>query len=80
MSSEDLAARIATFHDRTLVPIPARLVLLIPSLNACRRVETPVTRVPKAPFFAVFLLDRLHAATGIVPTLSALAVSARDLE
>lgn len=34
--------------------------------------------MPKAPLFAVLLLDLLYAATGIALTLSALAVSARD--
>lgn len=52
-------------------------MLPLPFLNASRRVETPVTRVPKAPLFAVLLLDLLYAATGIALTLSALAASAR---
>lgn len=78
-SSEDLAARFATFYDQTLVSIPAGVLLPLPVVNASRRVETPVTRVPIAPFFAVILLDLLYAAAGIVLTLSALAAAARGL-
>ena len=52
-------------------------MLPLPFLNASRRVETPVTRVPKAPLFAVLLLDLLYAATGIALTLGALAASTR---
>ena len=50
------------------------------ALNASRRVETPVTRVPKAPLFAVLLLDLLYAANGIALTLGALAASTRGYE
>ena len=52
-------------------------MLPLPFLNAFRRVETSVTRVPKAPLFAVLLLDLLYAAIGIALTLGALAASAR---
>ena len=57
--------------------IPAGVMLPLPFLNASRRVETPVTRIPKAPFFAVLLLDLLYTAIGVALTVSALAASTR---
>ena len=46
-------------------------MITLPASSASRRVETLVTRVPKAPFLAVLLLNLLYAAVGIVLTVTA---------
>ncbi|KAG8530288.1 uncharacterized protein KY384_004790 [Bacidia gigantensis] len=69
-----LASGFAAAYDRTLLSLPTGLLLQRPALSVTRREVTLVTRVPKAPFFAVVLLDLLYAILGIALTVMALLV------
>ena len=70
-SSADFAARFAAIYDQTLLSIPAGVMQSRPPLNVSRRVTTQVTRVPRAPFVSLVLLNLLYAIVGIVLTASA---------
>ncbi len=48
-SSEDSEARFAVSYEQTLVVVPGGAMIPLPALDTSRRVETSVTRVPKAP-------------------------------
>ena len=52
--------------------VPAGVMVSLPATNVTRRVETPVTRIPQAPFIALLVLDLLYAATGVTLTVIAL--------
>lgn len=71
-SPEDFSSRFAAFYDQILLSVPAGVIKQQPALNASRRVESQVTRVPKAPFWALVLLDLLYAVLGVVLTVTAL--------
>lgn len=71
-SSEDFAAKFAKVYDQTVMAIPAGKMLQLPATNVRRRIETTVTRVPRAPFLALVLLDLIYAAIGVVLTIFAL--------
>lgn len=73
-SSADFAARFAAIYDQTLLSIPAGVLLLRPPLNVSRRVMTQVSRVPRAPFVTLVLLNLLFVFVSIV--LTAIAVMA----
>ncbi len=70
-SSEDFAAKFANVYDQAMMAIPAGVMVSLPATNVTRRIETPVTRVPRAPFLALVLLDLLYAATGAALTIMA---------
>ena len=57
--------------------LPAGVMLPLQATNVTRRVETPVTRVPVAPFLALVLLNLLYAAAGVSLTLIALLAIVR---
>ena len=69
---EDLSTLFATVYDRTLVAIPAGVLNALPVINATQRVQTQVTRVPRAPFVCLLLLNLLYAGLGIFLTVTAL--------
>ena len=71
-SSEDFAARFANVYDQTVIAIPAGVMLSFPATNVTRRIETLVTRVPRAPFLVLVLLNLLYPATGVTLTIIAL--------
>ena len=78
---EDFTSLFATVYDRTLVAIPAGVLNALPVINATQRVQTQVTRVPRAPFMCLLLLNLLYAGLGIVLTVTALvAVGLGKLE
>ena len=72
-TSEDLSSSFATVYDQTLVAIPAGVLNALPVVNATQRVQTQVTRMQKAPFVCLLLLNLLYAGVGIVLTATALA-------
>ena len=72
-TAQDLASYFATVYDQTLVAIPAGVLNALPVVNATQRVQTQVTRVPKAPLVCLLLLNLLYAAIGIVLTAMAIA-------
>ncbi|KAL9629596.1 MAG: hypothetical protein Q9164_006815, partial [Protoblastenia rupestris] len=55
----DFAARFAKSYNRTLISLPAGMILPLPAKNTSRRVETTVTRVPIAPFLSLIILNLL---------------------
>ena len=71
----DLAASFASAYDQTVMALPAGILLSQPPRNVTKRETTLVTRVPKAPFLALIILDLLYAVIGIVLTIIALLVS-----
>ena len=71
-TSEDLANGFAKTYDETMTALPAGTLVGRPAENATKRVTTLVTRVSKAPFLALVILDLLYASVGIVLTIIAL--------
>ena len=71
---EDVSAGLASAYDQTMVSLPAGVLLQRPPLNVTRRVQTLVTRMPKAPFAAVIVTNLLYAVLGIFMTVTALLV------
>lgn len=53
--------------------IPAGALEALPVIKAAQRVQTEVTRIPKAPFVCLLLLNLLYAGVGVVLTATALA-------
>ena len=76
-TSEEFVTSFATYFDQTLVSVPAGVMISLPASNVFRRVETLVTRVPRAPFLAVVLLNLLYAAIGIILTVTAILANIR---
>ena len=72
-TAEDLAAGFASVYDQTTVALPAELLTQRPLLNVTQRIETLVTRVPKAPFFALISLYCLYIILGVCLTIIAVA-------
>ena len=75
LSPEDLATSFASAYDQTVMALPAGVLLSQPPRSVTKRESTLVTRVPKAPFLALVLLDLLYAFIGIVLAVTALLVS-----
>ncbi|KAI9716401.1 MAG: hypothetical protein M1828_000343 [Chrysothrix sp. TS-e1954] len=73
-TSGDLAAGLATVYDQTLMSVPGANYTRRLPLTQRRRIQTLVTRVPKAPFFCVVLLDLLYAIIGLALMTVALLV------
>ena len=71
-AGDDIAARFATAFDRTLVALPAGVLVQRPALDVTRRISTLVTRIPKAPLFAVVITNLLYAVLGLGLTAMAL--------
>ena len=72
-TAEDLATGFASVYDQITVALPAGVMTQRPPLNVTRRIETLVTRVPKAPFFALISLYCLYIVLGVCLTIIAVA-------
>ena len=70
-TAEDLATGFASVYDQTIVALPAGVMTHLPPLNVTRRIETLVTRVPKAPFFALISIYCLYIVLGVGLTIIA---------
>ena len=57
--------------DEATVAVPGGILLNRPALNMTQRIETLVTRIPKAPFLCVIILDLLYVVGGIILTVAA---------
>ena len=77
-TAEDIAAGFASVYDQTIVALPAGVMTQRPPLNMTRRIETLVTRVPKAPFFALNSLYCLYVILGVCLTIIAVAAVMND--
>ena len=76
-TTEDLVVGFASVYDQMTVALPAGIMTQRPLLNVTRRIETLVTRVPKAPFFALISLYCLYVVLGVCLTLIAVAAIAK---
>ena len=72
-TAEDLAAGFASVYDQTTVALPTGVMTQPPPLNVTRKIETLVTRVPKAPFYALISLYCLYIVLGVCLTTIAVA-------
>ena len=72
-TAEDLAASFASVYDQITVALPAGVMTQRPPLNVTRRIEKLVTRVSKAPFFALKSLYCLYIVLGVHLTIIAVA-------
>lgn len=70
----DVETGLATVYSQTMMSIPAGVLERRLPLTQTRRIQTQVTRMPKAPFFCVILLDLLYAIIGMALTITALLV------
>ena len=70
-TAEDIAAGFASVYDQITVALPAGVLTHRPPLNVTGRIETLVTRVPKAPFFALISLYFLYIVLGVCLTIIA---------
>jgi len=64
--SGDFAAKFATAYDQTVLGLPAGALLERLALSQSLRTTKLVTRVPRAPFIALIVLDIVLATLGIV--------------
>lgn len=74
----DLAAGFAITYDRAMMALLAGALVQRPPLGMLTSTQTLVTRVPKAPFLAVVILDVLYAVLGIALTAIALVATWSD--
>ena len=71
-AGDDIASGFAMAFDRTLVALPAGVLVPKPATNLLRRATTLVTRMPKAPLMAVVVTNLLYAVLGLGLTVMAL--------
>ena len=80
-TAEDIAPGFASVYDQTIVALPAGIMTQRPPMNVTRKIETLVTRVPKAPFFALkslYSLYCLYVILGVCLTIIAVAAVVND--
>lgn len=77
-SPDQLASSFASAYDQTIMAMPAGTFIQLPPLGTPTvRVTSQVSRVPRAPFLALVILDLIYATLGISLTIVALMVVAR---
>ena len=69
---EDIASGIATAYDQTILSIAAGMLVSRPALNITRSSTIQVTRIPRAPFVTIIMLDIAYAAIGTCLAIAAL--------
>lgn len=75
----ELASSFATAYDQTIVAMPAGIFTLLPAVTTpTAPVMSQVSRVPRAPFLALVILDLTYAILGIALTIVALMIVAKD--
>ena len=75
---DELASSFATAYDQTIMAMPAGIFTLLPPVTTPTfQVMNQVSRVPRAPFLALVILDLTYAILGIALTIVALIVVAK---
>ncbi|MDI1490433.1 MAG: hypothetical protein OHK93_001636 [Ramalina farinacea] len=75
---DELASLFATAYDQTIIAMPAGTFTHLPPVTIpTGTMQYQVTRVPRAPFLALVILDLIYAVLGIALTIMALVVVAK---
>lgn len=61
---EDIASPFATAYDQTVLTLTAGMLLSRPPLSVTRSPTSQVTRIPRAPFRTLIVLDFTYATIG----------------
>lgn len=63
-TSKDIASGWASTIDQTILSTTAAILLNRPAIHLTRRSSTQVTRIPRAPFITLIVLDLTYASVG----------------
>ncbi|KAL8857190.1 MAG: hypothetical protein Q9178_006245 [Gyalolechia marmorata] len=75
---EDVAAQWGLTYDQTLLIQGYNMLIDLPAHNISREIDTQVTRIPRAPFITLIILDLLYALIGTYLAIKAFIVKRQN--